>query len=205
LPAWASTRLLIPWEARAVEIDAKRMSADARHQAAAGPVGERQIHEAAWIRKRSRMELMHFSTFATVPADRELIRQDEYGNFMIVLLSGSMAVDRVQPWGERLRLAETRPGEILGEMSLLDSGIRFSACITMNECEVAALAPRHGRHDVGQPATGREPDCAAGPQAVAASARGQRTPERKEVNPPGSTSDTWNATRQPSSSMTCCG
>jgi len=40
-------------------------------------------------------------------------------------------VDRVQPWGEHLRLAETRPGDILGEMSLLDSGIRFSACTTL--------------------------------------------------------------------------
>jgi CRP-like cAMP-binding protein len=80
-----------------------------------------------------------FFDFATVPPNRDVIRQDEYGNFMVVLLSGSIAVDRVQPWGERLRLAETRPGEILGEMSLLDSGIRFSACTTMNECEVAAL------------------------------------------------------------------
>jgi CRP-like cAMP-binding protein len=58
---------------------------------------------------------------------------------MIVLLSGSVAVDRVQPWGERLRLAEIRPGEILGEMSLLDSGIRFSACTTMANCEIGVL------------------------------------------------------------------
>ena len=80
----------------------------------------------------------HFE-FATVPPDRDIIRQDEYGNFMVVLLSGSVAVDRVQPWGERLRLAETRPGEILGEMSLLDSGIRFSACTTMGNCEIGVL------------------------------------------------------------------
>jgi CRP/FNR family transcriptional regulator, cyclic AMP receptor protein len=58
---------------------------------------------------------------------------------MIVLLSGSVAVDRVQPWGERLRLAEIRPGEILGEMSLLDSGIRFSACMTTTDCEIAVM------------------------------------------------------------------
>ncbi|MEN9397695.1 MAG: hypothetical protein RLZ81_2225, partial [Pseudomonadota bacterium] len=81
-----------------------------------------------------------FFDFATVPASRDIIRQDEYGNFMVVLLKGNIAVDRLQPWGERLRLAETRPGEILGEMSLLDSGIRFSACTTLGECEVAVLS-----------------------------------------------------------------
>ena len=39
-----------------------------------------------------------------------------------------------------VRLAETRPGDILGEMSLLDSGIRFSACTTLTDCEIAVLS-----------------------------------------------------------------
>jgi CRP-like cAMP-binding protein len=51
-----------------------------------------------------------------------------------------VAIDRVQPWGERLRLAEAAPGEILGEMSLLDSGMRFSVCTTMSVCELAVLS-----------------------------------------------------------------
>lgn len=129
--------LLVPWEARAAEIDAKRVS----------PARGTKLLQALWAKDRYMQHLdphaiahleQHFD-FASVPPDRDLIRQDEYGNFMIVLLSGSVAVDRVQPWGERLRLAEIRPGEILGEMSLLDSGIRFSACTTMSECEIAVL------------------------------------------------------------------
>lgn len=129
--------LLVPWEARAVEIDARRMDS-AR--------GTRLL-QSLWAKDRSMRHLdakaiqdleRHFD-FATIPAERDIIRQDEYGNFMVVLLSGSVAVDRVQPWGERLRLAEIRPGDILGEMSLLDSGIRFSACTTMDECEIGVL------------------------------------------------------------------
>ena len=129
--------LLVPWEARAAEIDAKRLS----------PARGTKLLQTLWAKDRYMQHLepqaiahleQHFD-FATVPANRDLIRQDEYGNFMVVLLSGSVAVDRVQPWGERLRLAETRPGEILGEMSLLDSGIRFSACTTMTDCEIAVL------------------------------------------------------------------
>ncbi len=129
--------LLVPWEARASEIDAKPLNA------ARGT----KLLQGLWAKDRYMRHLdpqaiqsleQHFE-FATIPVSRNVIRQDEYGNFMVVLLAGAIAVDRVQPWGERLRLAETRPGEILGEMSLLDSGIRFSACSTMSECEVGVL------------------------------------------------------------------
>ena len=125
-----SADVAIPWEARAVEVGAKRLNADK---------GAPKL-QALWALDSAAMDqLMHFFDFATVAADRELMRQDEYGSFMIVLLSGTMAVDRDQQWGERVRLSEARPGEILGEMSLLDSGKRFSHCITLTECEVAIL------------------------------------------------------------------
>ena len=130
--------MLVPWEARAVEVGAKRMPTSKGGK----------LLQALWSKDKymahldqdavRRME--NFFEFAQVPPNRDLIRQDEYGNFMIVLLSGTIAVDRLQPWGEQLRLAETRPGDILGEMSLLDSGIRFSACTTLTDCEVAVLS-----------------------------------------------------------------
>ena len=130
--------MLVPWEARAVEVGAKRMPTSKGGK----------LLQALWSKDKymahldqdavRRME--NFFEFAQVPPNRDLIRQDEYGNFMIVLLSGTIAVDRLQPWGEQLRLAETRPGDILGEMSLLDSGIRFSACTTLTECESAVLS-----------------------------------------------------------------
>jgi CRP/FNR family cyclic AMP-dependent transcriptional regulator len=130
--------LLIPWEARATEVDAKRLTASRGTKLLQGLWAKDKYMSHLDAEAIQRLE--RYFDFASVPANRDIIRQDEYGNFMVVLLSGAIAVDRVQPWGERLRLAETRPGEILGEMSLLDSGIRFSACTTMNECEIAALS-----------------------------------------------------------------
>src|SRR5256885_11009889 len=59
---------------------------------------------------------------------------------MAVVLSGQIAVERQQPWGERMRLAQTRPGDILGEMSLLDGGPRFSSCTTLTDCEIGVLS-----------------------------------------------------------------
>ena len=128
---------LVPWEARANEVGAKRM-----------PAGRgSQLLEQLWHAESSmaRMgpgavgRLEKFFDFAVLPANRDVIRQDEYGNFMLVLLSGSITVDREQPWGERLHLTEARPGDILGEKSLLDSGQRFSMCTSLTDCEVAIM------------------------------------------------------------------
>ncbi len=128
---------LTPWEARANEIGAKRVSASRGLK----------ILQSLWAKDKymCRLDdsaigrLERFFDFATVPEGRKIIGQDEYGNFMVVLLTGAIAVDRVQPWGENLRLTEARPGDILGEMSLLDSGMRFSKCTTIGDCQIAVL------------------------------------------------------------------
>ncbi|WPB56462.1 cyclic nucleotide-binding domain-containing protein [Xylophilus sp. GOD-11R] len=129
--------VLVPWEARAVEIGARRLAAG-RGVKQLQQVWSRDKHMCTLEPERI-AALERFFQFATVPAGREVIRQDEYGNFALVLLEGRISVDRKQPWGERLRLAETRPGDILGEMSLLDSGQRFSACTTLTDCDIAVL------------------------------------------------------------------
>ncbi len=130
--------LMVLWEARAVEVGASRLK----------PARGVKLLQTLWAKDKymSHLDteavarLEHYMEFATVAANRDIIRQDEYSNFMVVLLSGAIAVDREQPWGESLRLAEVAPGEILGEMSLLDSGLRFSVCTTLCECEIAVLS-----------------------------------------------------------------
>jgi CRP/FNR family transcriptional regulator, cyclic AMP receptor protein len=129
--------LLVPWRARAVEVGARNLEASRGIQ----------LLQALWSKDRHMRQLdaqaitqlAPFFEFASVAANRDIIRQDEYGDFMIVLLSGDIAIERTQPWGTRLRLAEAAPGEILGEMSLLDSGVRFSLCTTVSDCEIAIL------------------------------------------------------------------
>ena len=129
--------MLVPWEARANEVGAKRFPASR---------GSKLLQEL-WAKDKymarlplaSVQQMEQFFDFATVPVNRDIIRQAEYGNFMIVLLTGTVAVDRLQPWGKRLHLTETRPGDILGEMSLLDSGMRFSVCTSLTECTIAVL------------------------------------------------------------------
>lgn len=81
--------------------------------------------------------------FVSVPAGQEVIGQDELGDYLLIVLEGTLAVDRVQAWGGRARLAEARAGEMLGEMSLLDAGARFSACTTLSRCLLAVVDAPH--------------------------------------------------------------
>ncbi len=129
---------LVPWEARAAEVGATRLD----------PQRGGRLLQALWDKDKqmsllgldavARME--PFLDYASIAANRELIHQDEHSNFMLLLLSGSIAVDRLQPWGERLRMQEVVPGEFLGEMSLLDGGVRYSACTSLKDCEIAVLS-----------------------------------------------------------------
>lgn len=83
--------------------------------------------------------LSQFLQYVKLSSNREVVRQDEQGDYMVVVLEGTLAVDRLQPWGGRARLAEARVGDMLGEMSLLDAGARFSACTTLTACTLAVL------------------------------------------------------------------
>jgi CRP/FNR family cyclic AMP-dependent transcriptional regulator len=130
--------MLVPWRSRAGQVGATSL-ASARGV---------ELLQLLWSRDKymgrlgveaiGRLEA--FFDFARVGAGQDIIRQDEYSNYMIVLLSGSIAVDRLQPWGEQMRMAEARPGDILGELSLLDSGMRFAHCTTLADCEIGVLS-----------------------------------------------------------------
>lgn len=129
--------VLATWAARAAEVRAEpfdrrrgaelfaRLWSDDRHVASLGADDLDRMGQ--------------FLQFVSVPAGQEVIGQDEQGDYLLIVLDGTLAVDRVQPWGGRARLAEARAGEMLGEMSLLDAGARFSACTTLTPCTLAVV------------------------------------------------------------------
>jgi len=87
-------------------------------------------------------KLLEHLDFVTVPPGRELIAQEEKGDYALIVLEGLVAVDRVQPTGARARLAEAREGDVLGEMSLLDAGARFASCLTLSRVSLAVVTSR---------------------------------------------------------------
>ncbi len=93
----------------------------------------------ASLAEEDQRKLLTHLDFVTVPPGRELIAQDEKGDYALIVLEGLVAVDRVQPTGARARLAEAREGDVLGEMSLLDAGARFASCVTLSRVSLAVV------------------------------------------------------------------
>jgi CRP/FNR family transcriptional regulator, cyclic AMP receptor protein len=84
-------------------------------------------------------KLASYLCFVQVAAGQPLIRQDEPGDFMLIVLQGAVIVERTPAADRTARLAEARPGDVLGEMALLDAGPRFSSCTTRTPCVLAVL------------------------------------------------------------------
>jgi CRP/FNR family transcriptional regulator, cyclic AMP receptor protein len=128
----------VTWREREAEVQAKRMTAAEGTQALQSAwAGERR--GPAFGAGHGLDGLARYLSFVRVAPDREVIAQDEHGDYMLIVLEGTVAVDRVQPWGGRARLSEAQAGDLLGEMSLLDAGTRFSACRTLAPCALAVL------------------------------------------------------------------
>jgi len=131
------TPALVPWGVRASQLAATALPPDEGAQKFARAWNNDR--HAVSLTDSELQQLMAYLTFVSLTPDREVIAQDEQGDYLLIVLEGTIAVDRVQPWGGRARLGEARVGDLLGEMSLLDAGTRFSSCRTLTPCVVAVL------------------------------------------------------------------
>ena len=69
----------------------------------------------------------------------EIIREDEPGDCMLLLLEGSVEILKRDRQGLPQRLAVDGPGKTLGEMSLIDGEPRFASCVTLAPTLFAVL------------------------------------------------------------------
>jgi hypothetical protein len=114
----------VPWEARAIEVSATRL-----------PRGSGAQLEQLWSRDRylgqldaaSLQRLSDYFIYAAVAPQRDVIRQEENGSFMAVVLSGQIAVERQQPWGERMRWRRPVPATSSGRCRCWTAGRAFPA------------------------------------------------------------------------------
>jgi CRP-like cAMP-binding protein len=133
----AEPQLPVSWPSRSGEINARPLPRDEGEYLFA------QLwaadHGAIGSGDNSVARLANFIDFVQVDARRDIIAQDEQGDFLLIVLRGNLSVERRRPGGTLIRLAEARPGDLLGEMAVLDAGTRFSACRTITPCALAVL------------------------------------------------------------------
>jgi len=68
-----------------------------------------------------------------------IIGEGEVGDFMVIIITGSMDVTRRDRIGNASRIAVVEAGHALGEMSMLDGEPRFASCTTLEPTKFAVL------------------------------------------------------------------
>lgn len=85
--------------------------------------------------------LMRKSQRRELKAGETVINQgDEEGNFAVYLLSGGLKVSFVSAGGREIILSYCSPGEVVGEIALLDSGPR-TATVSASSASVVYIIP----------------------------------------------------------------
>ncbi len=73
------------------------------------------------------------------PPGVEVIVEGEPGDFMLLLIEGTMEIVKIDFRGLPARIADAKPGKTLGEMSVIDGEPRFASCNTVSEVVFAVL------------------------------------------------------------------
>ena len=69
----------------------------------------------------------------------EIIREGDGGDFMLMVLEGTVEVHKRDRWNTPQLLASVDAGRTLGEMSMIDGEPRFATCIAAGAALIAVL------------------------------------------------------------------
>lgn len=83
--------------------------------------------------------LCSFMHCYVAPADKVLLQEGKEGDHLLLILSGRVGVRKYDVLGRLSSIATVGPGDILGEMSLVDGEHRFATCVTTEPVRFAAM------------------------------------------------------------------
>ncbi len=83
--------------------------------------------------------LMHLARVTHHGARHVVFREGEPGDHLLVLLRGRVKVSLVSAEGKEVILSLLEPGDVFGEMALLDGEVRSASVTTMEECTFLTL------------------------------------------------------------------
>jgi len=83
--------------------------------------------------------LAQFMDVYRVAPGREIIREGDGGDFMVMILEGRVEVRKRNRWNRLQMIAEVGPGRTLGEMSMIDGEPRFATCVAAEPVIIAVM------------------------------------------------------------------
>ena len=72
-------------------------------------------------------------------AGQALITEGDVGDWMLLLLGGTVDVIKTSQHGEVSRLAVIKEGAAVGEMSMLDAAPRYATCVALEDVQAGVL------------------------------------------------------------------
>jgi CRP/FNR family transcriptional regulator, cyclic AMP receptor protein len=75
-----------------------------------------------------------------------ILREGDEGDFLIIVLTGSVLVSKAGPASVAQEITRVGPGGVLGEMSWVDGQTRFASCVANQPTDFAVLS----RHSLNQ-------------------------------------------------------
>ena len=107
---------------------------------------KRQIFEGHFLLgKLSRDEvdtLLHYARVERYPAGHEVYAKGSPGQSMMAVLRGTVKMTSVSIEGKEIVFNIVQPGEVFGEIALLDGGERSADAVAMTDCEILVLHRR---------------------------------------------------------------
>jgi len=89
--------------------------------------------------RRRLAEHAHRRSYA---AGQKLFPFGSPGNSMMAIVTGTVRISRPAPGGKEVILGEMGPGQVLGEIAILDGGARSAEATAITKCEVLVLERR---------------------------------------------------------------
>lgn len=83
--------------------------------------------------------MSHFMQVYRAEPGIEVIREGDAGDFMMLVLEGTIEVFKRDRWNAPRLIAVLDPGKTVGEMSMIDGEPRFATCVASDRCLLAVL------------------------------------------------------------------
>jgi len=84
--------------------------------------------------------MSHFMHVYHGEPGQEIIHEGEQGDFMLLMIEGSVEVFKQDRWNTPKLIASVTAGKTLGEMSMIDGEPRFATCVAAEPCVFAVLS-----------------------------------------------------------------
>jgi CRP-like cAMP-binding protein len=68
-----------------------------------------------------------------------VILEEEFGDIIFIIVNGTVKITRVNDEGKEVILSLLGPGEIFGEMAILDGEARSANALAQEDCELMAI------------------------------------------------------------------